>query len=108
MHMHNRALPQPTIRGHRRCRLIMVYTQGRRPMGDWGDVPPKNLRWGTAHALVPPIFREVVLSDARESTKRVKKGVFLVRKGSNMTFNIYIPKIGKMWEKKEKSEKSGR
>src|SRR6218665_90779 len=29
---------------------------------DWGTVPLKNLRWGTAHALVPPIFREVVLS----------------------------------------------
>src|SRR6218665_3607981 len=58
--------------------------------------------WGTAHALVSPIFREVVLSDAREreSMKRVKKGVFLVRKGSNMTFNI--PKIGKMWEKKKR------
>jgi len=48
----------------------------------------------------PPIFREVVLSDARESMNRVKKGVFLVRKGSNMTFNI--AKIAKIWEKKGK------
>ena len=47
-----------------------------------------------AHALVPPIFREVVLSDARESTNRdglIKEFfseivVFLVEKGSNMTF----------------------
>src|SRR6218665_3491207 len=31
---------------------------------------------------------------------RVKTGVFLVRKGSNMTFNI--GKIGKIWEKKFK------
>jgi len=46
----------------------------------------------------PLIFREVVLSDARESMKRVEKGVFLVRKGSNMTFNI--AKKGKMWENK--------
>jgi len=42
----------------------------------------------------------VVLSDARESINRVKKGVFLVRKGSNMTFNI--AKIAKIWEKKGK------
>ena len=48
----------------------------------------------------PSIFRGVVLSDARESMNRVKKCVFLVRKGSNMTFNI--AKIGKMWEKKGK------
>ena len=41
-----------------------------------------------------------MLSDARESMNRVKKGVFLVRKGSNMTFNI--AKIGKFWEKKGK------
>src|SRR6218665_1185004 len=50
----------------------------------------------------PPIFREVVLSDALESINRVKKGVFLVRKGSNMTFNTSIAKIGKIWEKQGK------
>ena len=71
--------------------------QGRRPRGEWGDGPPQNLRWGTAHALVPSIFREVVLSDARESTNRVKKGLtkeffseivgFFVKKGSYTTFN---------------------
>jgi len=48
----------------------------------------------------PPIFRKVVLLDSRESMNRVKKGVFLVRKGSKMTFNI--AKIGKIWEKKGK------
>jgi len=69
-------------------------------LGGLGDGPPKNLRWGTAHALVPPIFREVVLSDSRESMNRVKKGGFLVRNGSKMTFNI--AKIGKIWEKKGK------
>jgi len=45
----------------------------------------------------PPIFREVVLLDARESTKRVKNGAikeffseivdFLVKKRSYTTFN---------------------
>src|SRR6218665_965050 len=29
--------------------------------GGLGDGPLQNLRWGTAHAFVPPIFREVVL-----------------------------------------------
>src|SRR6218665_606162 len=57
-------------------------------LGGLGGRSPQNLRWGTAHALVPLIFREVLLSDARESMNRVKKGVFLARKGSNMTFNI--------------------
>jgi len=50
-----------------------------------GGRSPQNLRWVTVHALVPPIFREVVLPDARESMNRVEKGVFLARKGSNMT-----------------------
>src|SRR6218665_1216629 len=74
-------------------------------MGAWGGrSPQKKLRWGTAHASVPPIFREVVLSDARESMKRVKKGAFLVRKGSYATFNIV--KKRKMWEKKGKIRKT--
>jgi len=47
--------------------------QGRRPKGDWGDGPPKNLRRGDGPCIGPPIFREVVLSDARESTNRIKK-----------------------------------
>jgi len=65
-------------------------------LGGLGDGPlPKKFKVGTAHALVPPIFR-VVLSDARESTNRVKNGlikeffteilVFLVKKGPYMTF----------------------
>jgi len=33
-----------------------------------GGTDPQNLRWGTAHASVPPIFREVVLTDAWQST----------------------------------------
>src|SRR6218665_560481 len=65
-----------------------------------------------AHALVPPIFREVVLSDARESTNRVKNGlikeffseivVFLVKKGSYTTFNtVKKRKISKTGVKME-------
>ena len=52
----------------------------------------------------PAIFREVVLSDARENMNRVKKGVFPVRKGSNMTFNI--ANIRKIWEMKGKIRKN--
>ena len=65
------------------------------------------------HPSPPPIFREVVLSDSRESTNRVKKGVvkefffseivvLLVKKGSYTTFNTV--KIRRIWKKKGKSE----
>jgi len=40
--------------------------------GDWGDGPQKFEVEGTAHALVPPIFWEVVLWDGRERSNRVK------------------------------------
>jgi len=40
--------------------------------GTGGTVPP-NLRWGDGPCIGPQIFREVVLSDARESTNRVRK-----------------------------------
>ena len=43
-------------------------------MGD--NSLPQNLRWGTAHASVSPIFGEVVLWDARESTKKYDINVF--------------------------------
>jgi len=46
-----------------------------------GTVPPKFQVVGTAHAFVPPIFWEIVLSDARESMNRVKKVFFLWGKG---------------------------
>src|SRR6218665_2489356 len=68
-------------------------------LGETGDCPPK-FEVGDGPCIGPPIFREVVLSDVRENMNRVKKGVFLVRKGSNMKFNI--AKIGKIWEKKWK------
>ena len=57
------------------CRWI--YLQCEVAMGGnlWGTVLSQNLRWGTAHVFVPPIFREVVLLDACESTNWVKRGV---------------------------------
>src|SRR6218665_522849 len=60
--------------------LLMASTQGRRPRGTGGRSPQK-CEVGTAHALVPPIFREVVLSDSRESMNRVKKVFFWLGKG---------------------------
>ena len=48
-------------------------SQGRRPREDWGDGSSPKLEVGTAHASVPPIFWEAILSDGRESTNRVKK-----------------------------------
>src|SRR6218665_1788422 len=50
------------------CRRI--YLQYEVAMGGnlWGTVLSQNVRWGTAHVSVPPIFREVVLLDACEST----------------------------------------
>ena len=69
---------------------------------------------GDGPCIRPPIFLEVVLSDARESTNRVKQDiikeffseivVFLVRKGPYTAFNIV--KIRKIWEKKWKIRKT--
>ena len=42
-------------------------------LGDWGGRFPPNLRWGMH--WFPPIFREVVLSDARERMNRAKNGL---------------------------------
>ena len=58
-----------------------------------GAVPPKNVRWGTAHASVlPNILRSSVVGRAPKYEQSKKKGVikelfseivvFLVRKGS--------------------------
>jgi len=84
------------------CDVAHLSQPGAETYGDWGDGPLQNLRWGDGS----PIFWEVVLSDTRESTNRVIKGVikklfsevvvFLVRKGSYTTF--YIVKIRKIWE----------
>jgi len=65
------------------CYPVFTSARPNRPImcrgGDLGGLGtvPQNLRWGTAHALVPPIFREVVLSDACESINIVKKVFFL-------------------------------
>jgi len=60
---------------------------------------------GTAHTSVPPIFREVVLSDARESTNFYEIVVVLVRKGS---YDIeHSKRYGKSGKRKGKSEKPG-
>src|SRR6218665_832082 len=75
--------------------------------GTGGRFPSKFAVGGRPMHWSSPIFIDLMLSDARESMNRVKKGVFLVRKGSNMTFNI--AKIGKIWERKGKiRKKSGR
>src|SRR6218665_1759648 len=47
---------------------------GRRPREDWWDSPSQNLRWGAAHASVPPIFREVVLSVCVRKYEQSKNG----------------------------------
>ena len=68
--------------------------------GTGGTVPPQNLRWGTAHALVPPnILRSSVVGCAWKY-EQSENGGFLVRKWSYTTFNIV--NIRKMWEKKGK------
>jgi len=46
------------------------------PYRGWGGFPP-NLRWGTAHASVPPIFGEVVLSQVGLGTE--KNGILCVK-----------------------------
>ena len=72
---------------------------GGKPRVDWGTVPPK-FEIGTAHAFVPPnILRSSVVRCARKY-ERVKKGVFLVRKGSCTTF--IRAKIRKTREKRGK------
>src|SRR6218665_3438041 len=45
-------------------------------LGDWGTVPPKFEVGGRPMHWSPQVFREVVLSDARESMNRVKKVFF--------------------------------
>jgi len=87
--------------------LSSLFTKGRRnsigvmggDLGDWGNGRlPQISGGGTAHASVPSIFWEVVLSDARESMNRVKKyggikklftkiGGVLLKKGSYTIFD---------------------
>jgi len=63
-------------------------------LGGLRDGRPQNLRWGTAHAPVPPIFWEVVLSDACESTnwvKRCHEGIPNDLVTKSFTLSIKIP-----------------
>jgi len=62
-------------------KLTTLYLRGGNLEGTGGDSPPKFEVGMTAHAFVPPIIWEVVLSDVRESMKRVKKVLFLWGKG---------------------------
>ena len=97
---------------------------GRRPRADWGTVPSKfEVRDGPCNILKS---REVVLSDARESTNRVKKRcdqgnifwnreirVFLGKNGSYMIFNtakipFHTVKVRKIWKKIGKIRTHGR
>ena len=92
---------------------------GWRPRGTGGR-SPQNLRWGTAHASVHPIFWEVMFSDERESTKRVKNGVtkelfsdigvFSLRKGHRCLYDISHSKDMENLKKdrEKKSENHGR
>jgi len=43
--------------------------------GETGGTVPQNLRWGTAHASVSPIFWKLLVLDVRQSTNWVKKGL---------------------------------
>ena len=54
------------------CLSVSFSIPGAETWEGLGD-GPQILKWGTAHALVPPIFREVVLSDVCERMNRVKK-----------------------------------
>ena len=66
-------------------RYIVCVTDIINRGGDLGgDGPPKFEVGGRPMHWPPPqIFREVVLSDARQSMNRVKKRCFVVRKWSN-------------------------
>ena len=73
-------------------------------LGGTGGRSPSKFEVGDGPCIRPPnILRSIVLSGARESTNRVKKGVikklfseigvFLMKKGSYMTF-----KTVKIWK----------
>ena len=61
---------------------------------DWGEGPPK-IGGGDGPCIRPPMFRGVVLSDACESTNRIKErchqGIFLRNRGfSRQEMVIYV------------------
>src|SRR6218665_3075532 len=80
------------------------FFHGRKP-GGLGGRSPQNVRWGKAHASVTHnILRSSVVGSAQkyEKSKKVSSkelfseiGVFLVKKGSNLT--AHKVKIRKTW-----------
>jgi len=67
--------PQGKERG---VSLKLMHVMGG-DLGGTGGKVPQNLRWGTAHASVPTIFREVVLLEACESTNGKKRKFLSVK-----------------------------
>jgi len=59
-------------------RLSAAFPTMGGDLGGLGETVPKKFEVGDGLCIRPPIFWEVVLSDARESTNRVKKGVIKV------------------------------
>jgi len=64
------------IRGWCRQKECVGGTYFSKNLGGTGWDGPPNLRWGDGPCIGPPIFREVVLLDARESMNRVKRTCF--------------------------------
>ena len=52
---------------------IHTYIHGRRLMGDRGTIPPNKFEVGDGPCIHPPIFWEVLLLDAGQSTNWLRK-----------------------------------
>ena len=70
---------------------LEAWAESRRPRVVLGD-GPQNLRWGTAHACVPPIFGEVVLSQVRTEKNRQEKSDMYVLYIINEIYEIMSEK----------------
>ena len=82
---------------HRALHILDAPGPWAETMWGLGKRSPKNLRWGDCPCIRPPIFKEVLLWDVRQSTNWLRKGVkeeyfclnlrFLVKKwGSYMLY----------------------
>ena len=94
---------------HLGMRWVRCFLHGRRPRGELGGWSPKNLRWGMAHASVPPIFREVVfvggMQKHEQSKKRCHQGIIFWNRGfSREEMVIYDIMKWKFFPKKRHSE----
>ena len=94
---------------------IPIYTGG--DLGGLGNAPPpkKKLRWGTAHASIPPIFREVGFVGCvwkhEQSKKRCHQGIIFWNRGFSfeervMYTSLQAAKIWKILKKIGKIRKS--